>query len=259
MRAFLAGSGEGAVCRATARGGVRLVEQTLVRHQYASLDRPGKGLGAALHRPADGSEPGTGDAIDHGLSPRPASESGRSISVPSSPPFTRRPMWELLAYVDKAHGNLSGPATRTSGAGVQRIPSGCLSAGVWDLGGAPVPVAHTAAYRKRNTGYQPTRPTPILIGERRRPQPHGVPGYLRIDTVHQGDQDGRKGNLSTSTLWTRSPNGKLWPPPRKSRKYGYFRSWRRLLEQFPFVIRGFHSTTAASSSTTTWPICSASF
>ena len=37
------------------------------------------------------------------------------------------------------------------------------------------------------------KPTPIAIGERRKPQPHGSPGYLRIDTVHQGDQDGLKG------------------------------------------------------------------
>jgi hypothetical protein len=33
----------------------------------------------------------------------------------------------------------------------------------------------------------------IPIGERRKPRPQGWPGYLRIDTVHQGDQDGRKG------------------------------------------------------------------
>ena len=35
--------------------------------------------------------------------------------------------------------------------------------------------------------------SPIPIGKRRKPQPNGTPGYLRIDTVHQGDQDGRKG------------------------------------------------------------------
>ncbi len=52
---------------------------------------------------------------------------------------------------------------------------------------------NSESYRKRNTSYQPTQPTPIPIGERRKPQPHGLPGYLRIDTVHQGDQDGCKG------------------------------------------------------------------
>jgi hypothetical protein len=52
---------------------------------------------------------------------------------------------------------------------------------------------NSAACRKRNASYRPTRPTPIPIGERRKPQPHGSPGYLRIDTVHQGDQEGQKG------------------------------------------------------------------
>jgi hypothetical protein len=39
--------------------------------------------------------------------------------------------------------------------------------------------------------YQPTRPTPVNIGGQ--PEPDSWPGYLRIDTVHQGDLDGVKG------------------------------------------------------------------
>ena len=41
--------------------------------------------------------------------------------------------------------------------------------------------------------YQATRPTKVAIGERRRPEPGGRPGYLRVDTVHQGDLEGVKG------------------------------------------------------------------
>ena len=33
----------------------------------------------------------------------------------------------------------------------------------------------------------------MTIGERRRPDPQGQPGYLRVDTVHQGDRPGAKG------------------------------------------------------------------
>jgi hypothetical protein len=33
----------------------------------------------------------------------------------------------------------------------------------------------------------------VAIGERRKPDPQGRPGYLRVDTVHQGDLDGVKG------------------------------------------------------------------
>ena len=41
--------------------------------------------------------------------------------------------------------------------------------------------------------YTATRPTPVTIGVRRKPTPEGRPGFLRIDTVHQGDLDGVKG------------------------------------------------------------------
>ena len=99
---------------------------------------------------------------------------------------------------------------------------------------------NSAAYRKRNTSYQPTRPTVIPIGERRKPRPQGLPGYLRIDTVHQGDQDGRKGiyrinAVDQVTQWeivAATPQiSELWLIP----------LLETMLQQFPFVIRGFHS------------------
>src|ERR1039457_5496277 len=37
------------------------------------------------------------------------------------------------------------------------------------------------------------RAVQVAIGQRRAPQPEGRPGYLRADTVHQGDRDGVKG------------------------------------------------------------------
>src|ERR1019366_6001540 len=48
-------------------------------------------------------------------------------------------------------------------------------------------------YRKQVALYEATRPAKISIAERRRPDPQGRPGYLRVDTVHQGDWDGHKG------------------------------------------------------------------
>jgi hypothetical protein len=80
----------------------------------------------------------------------------------------------------------------------------------------------------------------IPIGERRKPQPRGWPGYLRIDTVHQGDQDGRKGiyhinAVDEVTQWeivAATPQiSELWLIP----------LLETMLQQFPFVIRGFHS------------------
>src|SRR6266446_4340992 len=48
-------------------------------------------------------------------------------------------------------------------------------------------------YRKHRLVCNGTRPAPLAIGVRKAPAPQGLPGYIRIDTVHQGDQDGMKG------------------------------------------------------------------
>ncbi len=38
-----------------------------------------------------------------------------------------------------------------------------------------------------------TKSVSISIGIRRKPEPQGRPGYIRVDTVHQGDLNGQKG------------------------------------------------------------------
>ena len=47
--------------------------------------------------------------------------------------------------------------------------------------------------RYRGKRFTHTRPVAVIIGERARPEPQGQPGYIRIDTVHQGDYEGQKG------------------------------------------------------------------
>lgn len=216
------------------------VEKTLVRHQYVGLGRPDKGL----LRLYIGQMTGLSRAqvtrliTGYGQTGRVTAAAYQRTRFPTL--YTAADV-ALLAYVDKAHGNLSGPATKRilereygvyGQAAYQRM-SGISVAHLYRL-------RNTEAYRKRNTSYQPTRPTPIPIGERRRPQPHGSPGYLRIDTVHQGDQDGRKGlyhinAVDQVTQWeivAATPQiSELWLLP----------VLEAILEQFPFVIRGFHS------------------
>ena len=64
-----------------------------------------------------------------------------------------------------------------------------------------ISVSHLYNIRNKNRQYKTsealhytkTNPTPVSIGERRKPQPDGKCGYLRIDSVHQGDRDKQKG------------------------------------------------------------------
>ena len=216
------------------------VERTLVRHQYAGLRRPDKGVLRLYLAQMTGLSRAQVTRLITGYQ-----ETGRVIAAPYQrcrfPTIYTAADVNLLAYVDRAHGNLSGPATQRilerehhayGQAAYQRL-AGISAAHLYRL-------RNTEAYRKRNTSYQPTRPTPIPIGERRKPQPQGKPGYLRVDTVHQGDQDGNKGlyhinAVDEVTQWeivAATPQiSELWLLP----------VLEAMLQQFPFVIHGFHS------------------
>jgi transposase InsO family protein len=147
----------------------------------------------------------------------------------------------LLAAVDEAHETLNGPATRQilerewkqyQHGEYQRL-AGISVAQLYRLRRRP-------AYRQRRLHFTKTRPTPVSIGERRRPNPEGHPGYVRVDTVHQGDRDGVKGvyhinAVDEVTQWqvvgATSYISEAWLEP----------VLQALLEQFPFRLRGFHS------------------
>ncbi len=57
------------------------------------------------------------------------------------------------------------------------------------------------SYLRSISFYQKTRKGKgKAIGLRGKPQPEGRPGYLRVDTMHQGDQDGQKGVYHINTV-----------------------------------------------------------
>jgi len=148
----------------------------------------------------------------------------------------------LLAYVDRAHGNLSGPATRRI---LEREHSEYGQAAYQRLAG--ISVAHllrlrnTAAYRKRNT---------TLSADRGRRQfrsasgaSHGrkvSPDICASTPCIRATRTAARACI-TSMPWTKSRNGDRWQRHRKSPNCGCCRCWRAILQQFPFVIRGFHS------------------
>jgi len=148
---------------------------------------------------------------------------------------------ELLASVDEAHETLSGPATR-------RI----LEREIQLYGRqeyarlAAISVAHlynlrnSQRYRERRLNYTKTRPTAVSIGERRKPQPQGQPGYLRLDTVHQGDQPEAKGVYHINAVDQVTQWQIVASAPRISEAY-LMPVLENMLRQFPFRIQGFHT------------------
>lgn len=148
---------------------------------------------------------------------------------------------ELLAYVDQAHGNLSGPATRRILEREYQVHGIAAYGRLARISWAQIyRLRATPAYRKRNVSYQPTRPTVIAIGERRRPEPNGRPGFLRIDTVHQGDGAGGKGVYHINAVDEVTQWQVMAATPRISELW-LIPVLEAMLEQFPFRIRGFHS------------------
>ena len=100
----------------------------------------------------------------------------------------------LLAETDALHNTLSGPATVHL---MKRALEGYGDTRYARL--ARISVGHLynlrrrSGYLARRQVFTKTRPTGIAIGVRRAPVPDGRPGFIRIDSVHQGDQDGVKG------------------------------------------------------------------
>ncbi len=76
-------------------------------------------------------------------------------------------------------------------AGIPAVPAARIRAAGGDLGGPDLSPA-AAQSLPPAVHFTKTRPTAVSIGERRRPDPQGQPGFLRV-AVHQGDRDG--GNI----------------------------------------------------------------
>jgi transposase InsO family protein len=147
----------------------------------------------------------------------------------------------LLAQTDALHGTLSGLATKKlmeRAYGVfgdlryQRL--GAISvAHLYNLRQAPKYLQHRQVWTR-------TRPTTTPIGERRAPAPNNRPGYLRVDSVHQGDQDGIKGVYHINAVDCVPQYEGVATCERISEAF-LIPVLEALLESFPFRILGFHT------------------
>jgi transposase InsO family protein len=154
--------------------------------------------------------------------------------------FTRADI-ELLAAVDEAHETLSGPATRRI---LEREHQVYGKAEYARLAAISVShlynLRHSRRYRERRLNYTKTRPTAVAIGERRKPDPQGRPGYLRVDTVHQGDAPDEKGVFHINSVDEVTQWQIVASAERISEAY-LEPVLNHMLGQFPFRILGFHS------------------
>jgi len=111
---------------------------------------------------------------------------------------------------------------------------------------AALSVSHLYNLRK-STGYQSrrrlftkTRAVCNPIGVRRAPRPNGHAGFVRIDTVHQGDLDGIKGVYHITCVDCVSQWQVMACVQGISEAF-LLPVLGLVMDQFPFVIEGFHS------------------
>jgi hypothetical protein len=159
------------------------------------------------------------------------------------PRFTVRYQREdivLLAATDAAHEDLSGPALRRilhrefavySNQEYERLSAISVSH-LYNLRQSPI-------YRSQRVRVQSTQSRQIAIAERRKPDPLGQPGYLRVDTVHQGQKDGKAGVFHINAVDTVTQWQNIGCVETISERH-MLPVLEAMLHQFPFRILGFH-------------------
>lgn len=147
----------------------------------------------------------------------------------------------LLCKTDNLHQRMSGPAIREIlqreyhifGKEEYKSISNISAPHIYNLRKTRQYVSHSLTVKKTN-------PVKILIGKRTKPKNNGVPGFLRVDTVHQGDMEKEKGVYHINLVDEVTQWEIVGCVERISEEY-LLPLLKDLLTQFPFVILNFHS------------------
>ena len=215
-------------------------EQTLIRFRYLELGKAEKGLLLRFLEKVSGYS-----HIQVKRFVRQYFETGHvRRRKPKKRGFIRRYTESdirLLALTDELHGTLSGHTTKKLCERAAKIFGEC---GYERL--ADISVAHlynlrrSGTYKRERVHFTKTKSRPSIIGERRKPCPDGSPGYIRVDTVHQGDLDGNKGVYHINAVDEVTQFEIVCSVEKISENY-LIPVLEDMIGQFPFIIRGFHS------------------
>lgn len=167
------------------------IRHTLVRFKYLVLKRSEKRIMQRYIRKVSGlSRPQVARHIAAYRDNVPICSPYRRRSFPTT--YTPSDI-ELLAETDNLHGRLNGAATVAIMAaeyaqGDTRYEHlrGISVSRLYDL-------RKERRYMASARTFEKTKRVQSSIGERRKPEPLGAPGFLRVDTVHQGDCGKEKG------------------------------------------------------------------
>jgi hypothetical protein len=239
VRAFLRGTGT-IDFSVAANERYDFVARMVRRFDYRRLRRPDKGVVMRLLQRVSGySRQQLTRLVGRVRTGAPLSKRYRASRTSFARTFTEADV-VLLARTDNLHGTLSGPATKKLMERAWRLFDDARYERL-----ANISVGHLYNLRKRSSyvrhrrSWTKTRAVNIAIGERRAPAPNNRPGYLRVDSVHQGDQDGLKGLYHINAVDCITQFEAVATCERISEAF-LIPVLEALLASFPFKIFGFH-------------------
>jgi transposase InsO family protein len=217
------------------------IARTVQRFGYRRLPRAGKGVVLRfLERVSGYSRQQLARLVKRGAERRPLTKRYCASRTSFGRTYTGADV-RLLAHTDALHSTLSGLATKKL---MERAYAIFGDARYQRL--AVISVAHLynlrqrPVYQRLRQVWTRTRAVTAAIGERRAPSPNNRPGYLRVDSVHQGDQDGVKGVYNINTVDCVTQYEAVATCERISEAF-LIPVLEALLDSYPFIITGFHS------------------
>lgn len=240
VRAFLAGSAAMEFSITDKAERYRWIEQTLRRFNYRTLGRADRGVILRYLQRVSGYSRQT---LTRLVAQYQASGKlrRRQRTVAGFVRHYTETEARLLAELDELHGTPCGAAAKKLCERMYLVHGDSRFEAL-----SHISVSHlynlrkASGYRRRRQHFEKTRPARSQIAQRRKPDPQGQPGYLRLDTVHQGDLDGIKGVYHINAVDEVTQFQCVFSVERISERF-LLPVLAEIVHTFPFVIRGFHA------------------
>ncbi len=241
FRAFMSGSASLDFRFVERRDAYVFVRRFLVRSRYAGLSRSDKGLVRRFLVKVTGfSRSQVTRLISQYRATGRIEDRRRGPKRPFARRYTKADIG-LLAEVDETLGGMCGAVTRrlmqrqyaVFGDGRFERLSGLSNSHLYRL-------RQSTTYRRRRLTVVGTRSSQVRIGERRKPHPAGQPGFLRVDSVHQGDLDGARGLCEINLVDEVTQYEFVAAVEGISERF-LVPALEGAIKAFPFVVRGIHA------------------
>ena len=218
----------------------RWIQATLLRFRYSALGRPERGLVLRYLERVSGYSRQTITRLVAQYRKKSKIRRRQRTVAGFQRYYTARDV-VVLAELDALHGTPCGAAAKKLCERMYRVHGDGRFERLCHISVSHLyNLRHASGYQRQRRHVDQTRPTRSQIGQRRQPDPQGQPGYLRVDTVHQGDLDGIKGVYHINAVDEVTQFQCVFSVERISERF-LIPVLIEIIMTFPFVIKGIHA------------------